>query len=102
MAGDVARVKRGTGKGADGVGSAGGLALMPLSGVVEVRPENAHGGSERVRPHRRLPPAHHLRIEPGGLRGIRPGRAFAPDQEIAAALAPLAVGWNLQPAVEGA
>ena len=40
MAGDVAGVKRGTSKGADGVGSAGGLALMPHGGVVEVRPED--------------------------------------------------------------
>src|SRR5205823_7154747 len=100
--GDVAGVKRGTGKGADGVGSAGGLALLPHGGVVEVRPEDPHGGSERIRPHRRLTPAHHLRVKPGGLRGIGTARALAPDQEIAAAFAPLAVGRNLQPAVEGA
>src|SRR6266542_4999182 len=83
MAGDVARVKRGTGKGADGVGSTGSLALMPHGGVVEVRPEDAHRGSERVWPHRRLPPADHLRVKPGGLSGIGPTRALAPDQEIA-------------------
>src|SRR6185503_11492655 len=102
MAGNVGGVERRTGKGADGVGSAGGLALMPHGGVVEVRPEDPHGGFERVRPHRRLAPAHHLRVKPGGLRGIGTARALAPDQEIAAALAPLAVGGKLQPAVEGA
>src|SRR5688572_17514042 len=62
MGGDVAGVKRRPGKGADGVGRAGRLALMPHSGIIEVRPEDAHGGPERVRPHRRLPPAHHLRV----------------------------------------
>ena len=92
MAGDVARVKRGTGKGADGVGGLWGLALMPHGGVVEVRPEDVHRGSERVRPHCRLPPADHLRVKPGGLSGIGPTRALAPDQEIAAAFAPLTVG----------
>src|SRR5213082_1845582 len=92
VSGDVTGVKRGTGKGADGVGSAGGLALLPHGGVVEVRPEDPHGGSERVRPHRRLTPADHLRIAPGGLRRIGTARALAPGQEIAAALAALAVG----------
>src|SRR6266545_8329013 len=72
MAGDVAWVERGTRKGADGVRSAGSLALMPHGGVVEVRPEDAHRGSERIWPHRRLPPADHLRVKPGGLSGIGP------------------------------
>src|SRR6185312_8471882 len=97
MAGDIAGVGRRPGKGADGVRSALSLALVPHGGVVEVGPEHAHGGLKRVRPQRRLPPAHHLGVQPGGLGGIGPGRALAPDQQIAAALAPLAVRRHLQP-----
>src|SRR6516165_3117667 len=40
------------------------------SGVVEIGPKHGHGGCERCRAERGLPPTHHLRKEPGGLDGV--------------------------------
>src|SRR2546430_11102889 len=95
MAGDVAGIKRGTGKGADGVGGPWGLALLPHGGVVDVRPEDAHGGSERLRPHRRLTPADHLFVKPGGLPRIGPTPALPPAPVVTAAFTPPPGGGNL-------
>ena len=81
---------------------AGSVAASPQRGVVEVGPEHRHRGLERLGAERRLAPAHHLRIEPGGLHRIWPRCPFASDQEIAAALAHGAVGRDLQASVQRA
>src|SRR5262245_5712880 len=88
MPGDIAGIKGWPDKGADGVGSVGGLRWTSHGGIIEVRPEDAHRRPQRVRPHLRLSPAYHLGIEPGGLRRIGSPRPLAPDQQVAAALAP--------------
>src|SRR5258706_1343422 len=102
MPGDVSRIKGRPGKRTDGVGGASRLALLAQGGVIEVRAEHPHCRFERLRLHRRLSPSHHLCVEPSRLRWIRPRRALATDQQIAAALAPRSVRRNLQTAIEGA
>ena len=72
---------------ANGAGRFGGRAHAAQRRVIEVGPENPNGGLQGLRTERCLPPAHHLRVEPGGLHRIRPLRAFPPDQQIAVALA---------------
>ena len=50
--------------------------------VVEIGAEARFGSGEEIRRQRRLMPAHHLRIEPSGVRRLGPGRAVAADQEV--------------------
>src|SRR5262245_54466576 len=102
MPGDIAGIKSWANKGANGVGSVGGLRWTSHGGVVEVRPEDAHRRPQRIRPHLRLSPAYHLGVEPGGLRRIGSPRPLAADQQVAVAFASRAVWRDLQPAVEGA
>src|SRR5436190_5737661 len=98
MPGNVVGIKGGTGKGANRAGTGSGLGRRPHGGVIEVRPEYCHGGLERVRPHRRLPPAYHLGVEPGRLNRIRTRGALAPYQEVTVALADAAIGRDLEAA----
>ena len=53
--------------------------------VIEVGPEHRLRRRQQFGRQRRLPPAHHLRIEPGGLHRIGPAGALAADQQIAIA-----------------
>src|SRR5216684_5908244 len=97
---NVVGVECRTGEGADSAGCLSGLGLATQRRVVKVRPEHAHCGLERFRADRGLPPAHHLRVEPGGLHRIRSRRTLSSHQQIAIAFAHGAVRRNLETAVE--
>src|SRR3979490_1411353 len=99
MADDVGGIEGRAGKGADSVGSVHRFGCLASGYVIQIRPEHTHRSLERIRTDRRLPPPHHLRIEPGSLHWIGPARILAPDQQIAAALAHGAIGRDFSPAI---
>src|SRR5258707_14739645 len=87
------------GEGADAAAFWGELPVASHRRIIKVWPEHRLRRSKRFRADRSLPPAYHLRVEPGGLHGIGPRRALAPHQQIAAAFADGSIGPNLEAAV---
>src|SRR5262249_45035949 len=87
MARDIAGIERWPGENADGFRGLSGLPVPAQRRVVEVRPEHAHGRLQCLGAVGGLPPAHHLRVQPGSLYRLRPCGALPPHQEIAATLA---------------
>src|SRR5260221_9037463 len=100
MPGDIVGVERRTRESADRAGCIGELTIASKRRVVKVRPEHSLRGPKRFRAHRGLPPAYHLRVEPGSLHGIGPRRALPPNQQIAAAFTHGSIRRNLEAAVE--
>src|SRR6267154_5965117 len=76
MPGDIVGIESRAGESANGAGRIGGSAIVSQRRFIQVRPEHRLGYPDSLGADRGLPPAHHLRIKPGGLHGIGPGRAL--------------------------
>ena len=48
-------------------------------GIVKIGAEHRLRSGEKLLAHRRLPPAHHLGVEPGGLHRVRARRPVAAE-----------------------
>ena len=70
MAGNVAWIKQRPGKGSNTVTCGFQIRSRPEHRVIDVLAEHAHCDAQRICAQRRLPPAHHLRVKPGGLDGM--------------------------------
>src|SRR5207237_2624247 len=95
--------KGGSGKGAKRARGAWiGARALAQRGVVQLGPKYRLCRLERIAANGGLSPSHHLRVEPGRLRGIGPSGLLPPNQEVASALAYGAVGRNLETTVKRA
>ena len=72
VAGNVIGIECRPGKRADDIRNVTGRSRTPKGGIVEIRSEHPHRGAQSFWTRLGLPPAHHLRIEPCCLHGIRP------------------------------
>ena len=86
--------------------SAGSPAMsgvnVPDRGIVEIGTKDRLCGRKQFGRQRRLPPAHHLRVEPRGLQRFGPAGTLAADQDVAVVDPHGAVRRDLQAAIERA